>query len=296
MEPSAELRQAYLQMVKEVHPDVTGDDGAMLDKVKQAFAVLDSITNTAEWDAEHADAYIDGLPDWAVELLQGVVWTAECESFSAFLDKEDMKALAVGEMNKKTGVRPWAAAWGKYSQSDANAEALRVCNQNGAKCRLVYVGGRKQRRTVPMSDRPQNLPREDDEVWWNSRFGTKGGREGIVGFGWMPEIDKETERIIGVKTVEYIGGSKVRVPVMRHANGGHPGTGKPYYYSPTKPREKIIVEGNFRYSAKGRQRKRYEFNRMRDIAAKTGNDIWKNQWQDEWDSPAQRLGGAGSRR
>ena len=28
------------------------------------------------------------------------------------------EALAVGEMSQKTGVRPWAAAWGKFSQQE----------------------------------------------------------------------------------------------------------------------------------------------------------------------------------
>ena len=39
--------------------------------------------------------------------------------------EEDQKALAVGEFNERTGKRPWAAAWGKYSQQEANAEARR---------------------------------------------------------------------------------------------------------------------------------------------------------------------------
>ena len=49
------------------------------------------------------------------------------------------QALAVGEMSQRTGIRPWAAAWGKFSQQDANSEALRISSQRSANLIMAYI-------------------------------------------------------------------------------------------------------------------------------------------------------------
>ncbi|CAK9116575.1 unnamed protein product [Durusdinium trenchii] len=174
---------------QEVHPDVTGDDGTMLRK--------------------------DGLPQWATGLLEGIEWSSECPSYAEFLQKPDNKALAVGEMSQKTGVRPWAAAWGKFSQQDANSEALRACRQYGVKCRLVYVGsGTARVRTVGLDSRSG----EEEKNWWRTQVMKSGD---LPGFGWMPMIDPSKERLVGWKTItegsEIIGEQRIRVPVFEPA-------------------------------------------------------------------------------
>ncbi|CAE8734154.1 unnamed protein product, partial [Polarella glacialis] len=140
LEPTAsrgDLKKAFRNKIREVHPDVTGDDGTMLQKVREAYTVVDGIENPNIWDANGME---DGLPAWASGMLQGILWSADCPSYQDFLEKPSNKALAVGEVSGKTGQRAWAAAWGKFSQQEANQEALRVCRQYGGKCRLIYIG------------------------------------------------------------------------------------------------------------------------------------------------------------
>jgi len=229
-----EIKKAFRQRVREVHPDVTGDDGTMLQRVRDAYEVLESISDPTAWDGAGME---EGLPSWAAGLLQGVEWSSECGSYAEFLQKEDQKALAVGEFNERTGKRPWAAAWGKYSQQEANAEALRVCRQYGTKCKLVYVGSGTARRAPTGQVDPATTREEKD--WWGEQF--RGGGE-IPGFGWMPVIDPSKEKVVGYKTVDggdRFGGpeARVRVPVFRGAEGG-----LPYYYSPVRPKERVFMK------------------------------------------------------
>lgn len=232
--PSAtrgEIKKAFRQKIRDVHPDVTGDDGTMLQRVRDAFAVIDSLQNPTAWDAQGVE---DGLPAWASGLLQGVRWTADCPSYAAFLGKPDQKALAVGEFSEKTGIRPWAAVWGKYSQNEANVEALRICRQHGSKCRLIYVGS----GTARAQQAPNPTGSQSEREWWNEQFRGAGD---VPGFGWMPTIDPDKEKLIGYKTVgggDRFGAEvRVRVPVFRLKTGG-----LAYYYSPLRPKEKIHMK------------------------------------------------------
>lgn len=235
-----ELKKAFRSRIREVHPDITGDNGEQLQQVRDAYAVVDSLENPSMWDQGVTE---EGLPAWASGLLHGVKWSEECPSYAAFLLKTDQKALAVGEMDEKTGIRPWAAVWGKYSQEEANAEALRVCRQNGGKCRLIFVGSGNARAKTAIKPSEGKEERE----WWVEQFRSAGE---VPGFGWMPMIDAEKERLVGYKTVP--GGdrfgveARVRVPVFRLVSGG-----LPYYYSPLRPKERIhMKQNNFKHKEK----------------------------------------------
>mmetsp|Transcript_74468 Transcript_74468/g.230102 ORF Transcript_74468/g.230102 Transcript_74468/m.230102 type:complete len:344 (-) Transcript_74468:49-1080(-) len=261
-----EIKRAFRQKIKEVHPDVTGDDGTMLQRVRDAFAVLDSLRNPTAWDAHGVE---DGLPAWASGLLRGVEWSKECPSYAAFLGKPDQKALAIGEFSEKSGVRPWAAVWGKYSQQEANAQALRICRQNGGKCRLVYVGSGSARVRQPADP----TAGRDEREWWGEMF--QGGGD-MPGFGWLPLINPDKEMVIGYKTVT--GGDRsgaeqrVRVPVFRLKTGG-----LPYYYSPLRPREKIHMQkSNFKHVRKRKVTSgsiRHD-SRLREIHEASGSNFW----------------------
>jgi len=232
-----EIKRAFRQKIREVHPDVTGDDGTLLQRVRDAYRAVENLKNPTAWDAE---GFEEGLPGWASGLLQGVSWSDDCPSYAAFLSKPDQKALAVGEYDERTKTRPWAAAWGKYSQQDANLEALRVCRQHGTKCKLIYVGSgtaRVRRATHPSAG-------GDEKKWWNELFQGAGD---IPGFGWMPMINPDKEKLVGYKSV--LGGDRfdaekrVRVPVFKATTGG-----LPYYYSPLKPKEKVYMKSaNFKH-------------------------------------------------
>lgn len=224
----AELKKAFREKIREVHPDVTGDDGTMLQKVRDAFAIVDGLENPVEWHVEGMEA---GLPAWASGLLQGVQWSEACPSFVAFMEKENSKALAVGEYSAKTGIRPWAAAWGKFSQQEANAEALRLCRQYTDKCKLIYVGSgnTRQRKAVD----PTSGPKERE--WWKDMF--KGGGNS-PGFGWIPMIDPAKEKVVGYKTIDVgVDSARVRIPVFKALVGG-----PPYYYTPLRPKEKTYLK------------------------------------------------------
>lgn len=236
--PRGDVKKAFRQKIRQFHPDVIGDDGTLLQRVRDAYAVVESLDNPGVWDA--AGVSEEGLPAWASGLLQGVQWTADCPSYAAFLQKPDQKALAVGEMDPKTGIRPWAAAWGKYSQQDANAEALRICRQYGGKCRLIFVGSGAARARSAVKPEAN----EEETAWWREQF--QGAGE-IPGFGWMPMIDPEKEKLIGYKTVpggdRFGAETRIRVPVFKHTEGG-----MPYYYSPIRPKERIFMKkANFKH-------------------------------------------------
>jgi len=237
-----EIKSAFRQKIKESHPDITGDDGTLLQRVRNAFALVENLGDPTNWASKGAAD--EGLPSWAAGLLYGIQWSHECPSYAAFLEKPDTKALAVGEYSEREGNRPWAASWGKYSQADANDEALRVCRQNGGKCRLIYIGsGTGRVRSAAATF--QGLTNKDEKDWWVGNF--QGGGN-IPGFGWMPTINPEHERVIGYKTIagdgEFFGASaRVRVPVFKKVYGKQT-CGAPYYYSPLKPREKIEMKNN----------------------------------------------------
>eukprot|EP00929_Paragymnodinium_shiwhaense_P059187 TRINITY_DN29636_c0_g1_i1.p1 TRINITY_DN29636_c0_g1~~TRINITY_DN29636_c0_g1_i1.p1 ORF type:complete len:402 (-),score=52.78 TRINITY_DN29636_c0_g1_i1:28-1233(-) len=237
----SELKKALRTRIREVHPDVTGDDGTMLQQVRDAFAIVDALDDPTKWDPTAED----GLPGWAAGLLQGIKWSEACPSYASFLGKPDNKALAVGEMNERTGVRPWAASWGVYSQQEANAEAMRVCRQHSDRCRLIYVGSGSARQRKPMD--PSAVASES--TWWQQRF---GGAAGMEGFGWIPNFDSDKERVIGYKTVpatDKMGNDvRVRVPVLKATDGS---TSIPYYYSPLRPKERIhMKKANFKHATK----------------------------------------------
>eukprot|EP00931_Biecheleriopsis_adriatica_P103629 TRINITY_DN78430_c0_g1_i1.p1 TRINITY_DN78430_c0_g1~~TRINITY_DN78430_c0_g1_i1.p1 ORF type:complete len:365 (-),score=69.11 TRINITY_DN78430_c0_g1_i1:37-1080(-) len=223
-----ELKRAFREKIRQVHPDITGDDGTMLKKVQEALQVVESRADPSVYDS----AEEEGLPSWAAGLLQGVKWNKECPSYAAFLEMPDKKALAVGEISEMTGERPWAAAWGKFSQQDANAEALRVCRQYGVKCRLIYVGSGTARARPSGIDGSAS---EEERNWWREQFAYSGK---MPGFGWMPMIDPEKEKLVGYKSVEVkdsMGGTnKIRVPVFEPVHGGIP-----YFYSPEKPKKRM---------------------------------------------------------
>ncbi|CAE7745984.1 Tnr [Symbiodinium sp. CCMP2456] len=226
-----EIKKAFRERIRQVHPDVTGDDGTMLRKVQDAYQLLEELRDPTIYHS----SVEDGVPEWASGLLQGIEWTAECSSFADFLLKPDNKALAVGEQSESTGTRPWAAAWGKFSQQDANSEALRVCRQYGVKCRLVYVGSGSGRvRTVGMD----SSSADQERTWWKDQF-VKGGE--LPGFGWMPPVDPKKEKLVGWKTItegsEHLGEKRIRVPVFEPVKGGIP-----YLYSPAKPRQRIFLK------------------------------------------------------
>jgi len=225
------IKRAFKERIRQVHPDITGDDGTMLRKVQDAFQLLEELRDPSVYHS----SVEDGVPDWAAGLMQGIEWSADCPSFSEFLLKPDNKALAVGEMSQKSGTRPWAAAWGKFSQQDANSEALRVCRQYGVKCRLVYVGsGTARVRTVGMD----SSTAEEERSWWKNQF-VKNGE--IPGFGWMPMIDPKKEKLVGWKTItegsEHFGEKRIRVPVFEPVKGG-----TPYLYSPGKPKQRVMLK------------------------------------------------------
>ncbi|CAK9116568.1 unnamed protein product [Durusdinium trenchii] len=234
LQPTAskeQIKKAFKDRIRQVHPDVTGDDGTMLRKVQDAYQVLEELRDPTFFDGSSED----GLPQWATGLLEGIEWSSECPSYAEFLQKPDNKALAVGEMSQKTGVRPWAAAWGKFSQQDANSEALRACRQYGVKCRLVYVGsGTARVRTVGLDSRSG----EEEKNWWRTQVMKSGD---LPGFGWMPMIDPSKERLVGWKTItegsEIIGEQRIRVPVFEPAKGG-----TPYLYAPGKPKTRVQLK------------------------------------------------------
>lgn len=226
-----QIKKAFKERIREVHPDVTGDDGTLLRKVQDAYQMLEELRDPTIYDASSED----GLPHWATGLLEGIEWSSECSSYADFLRKPDNKALAVGEMSQRTGIRPWAAAWGKFSQQDANSEALRVCRQNGVKCRLIYVGsGTARVRTVGLDSRSS----EEEKNWWKGQVMKSGD---LPGFGWMPTIDPSKERLVGWKTIKegshVIGEQKIRVPVFEPAKGG-----TPYLYAPGKPKQRVQLK------------------------------------------------------
>mmetsp|Transcript_36778 Transcript_36778/g.98043 ORF Transcript_36778/g.98043 Transcript_36778/m.98043 type:complete len:342 (-) Transcript_36778:69-1094(-) len=237
---AADIKKAYRERIRTCHPDVIGDGGEKLQEVRDAYEVVDIIIRPNVWDYEAMNDNA-GLPSWAAGLLNGVRWSDDCGSYADFLSKPDFKAMAVGELNEVTGMRPWAAVWGKFSQQDANSEALRVCRQHG-KCKLVYVGSGNARARSPTVS-----PQEHEEKWWRDNF-AKGGQNSGGGFGWMPMIDPKKERICGYKTI-HAGSregleSKVRVPVLKPVIG----SGIPYYYSPTRPKERVhMKKENFKH-------------------------------------------------
>lgn len=265
--PRGEVKKAFRRKIREVHPDVTGDDGTKLRKVQDAYATVESLTNPEMWDAKGVE---EGLPSWASGLLQGVQWSKDCTSYADFLAKPDQKALAVGELDLKTGIRPWAACWGKYSQEEANKEAMRVCRQHGTLCRLVYVGS----GTARQRQAPDVSAASAERKWWNDQF--KGGGD-IPGFGWIPLIDPDKEIVVGYKTVEDIdrfghGTSRVRVPVFK-TKEGH---GVPYYYSPVRPKEKVsLKKGTFKRIQRINRRKIKHDPRYKEFQAATSqNSAW----------------------
>eukprot|EP00435_Cladocopium_sp_Y103_P036673 s3148_g9.t1 len=223
-----QVKKAFKERIRQVHPDVTGDDGTMLRKVQDAYQILEELRDPTIYDASSED----GLPHWAAGLLEGIEWSSDCPSYAEFLRKPDNKALAVGEISQRTGIRPWAAAWGKFSQQDANSEALRVCRQMGVKCRLVYVGsGTARVRTVGLDSRST----EEEKSWWRDQVMKSGD---LPGFGWMPTIDPSKERLVGWKTIKegsgVIGEQRIRVPVFEPVTGG-----TPYLYAPGKPKQRV---------------------------------------------------------
>lgn len=261
-----EFKAAFKHKVREVHPDVTGDDGTMLQKVQEAHRMIRSLTDPAMWDASGLE---DGLPAWASGLTRGIKWSDECPSYADFLGKPDNKALAVGEM-EDTGIRPWAAAWGKFSQHEANLEALRVCRQHGTKCKLVYVGSghARARQATDLSKG------EDENTWWNEQF--RSGGE-TPGFGWMPMINPTKEKLVGYKTVsggERMGATtRVRVPVFKPVHGG-----LPYYYSPLRPKERIVMKSaNFKHVKPLTKKTAMRDPRVRDMLRKRqGAETWED--------------------
>lgn len=265
---SGEIKKAFRRKIREVHPDVIGDDGTQLQRVRDAFEVAESVKNPTKWDFEGMEA---GLPAWAAGLLSGVQWSPECPSYAAFLEKGDSKALAVGELDEKTGTRPWAASWGRYSQQDANAEALRVCRQNGARCRLVYVGsGAARAKPAPTPSAGQ-----DEREWWREQFAGAGD---IPGFGWMPMINPAKEHLVGHKSIpggERFGAEvRVRVPVFRQRNANGAVTGLPYYYSPIRPKERIYMKKqNFKHVRRGERVKKSD-PRIRQAKFMTQQQTW----------------------
>jgi len=259
-----EIRRAFRKRIREVHPDVTGDDGTLLQKVRDAFAVVETLENPAVWDQEGIE---DGLPAWAAGLLNGVQWSDECPNYVAFLAKPDAKALAVGEMNERTGIRPWAAAWGKFSQQAANAEALRVCRQYSERCRLIYVGSGSARQKKPVNPTAGS----DERRWWADSF--VGGGD-TPGFGWMPLINPEKEEVVGYKTIDAsdVNGSpeRVRVPVFRAKTGG-----LPYYYSPLKPKERTYMrKQNFKHAQPMTMKRWKNDRRYRQLLEMQQNNQW----------------------
>lgn len=250
------LKKAYRRKVANVHPDVIGGDGTELRRVQVAFKVLESLTNPLEFDRE---AMEEGLPQWAAGLLSGVQWTDDCGSFADFLSKPTSKALAIGEYLPEEGVRPWGAAWGKYTQTEANQEALRICRQHSSRCRLIWVGS-GEKHVNPAGATPESFSKEEEQKWWTEKFGNSGH---LPGFGWMPEIDKKQEKLLGYKTIDVKSGTmahetRVRVPVFRLAHGG-----KPYYYTPEKPGKRtFFTENNFKHTMKpGSKRAKRDHNR-----------------------------------
>lgn len=226
-----QIKKAFKERIRQVHPDVTGDDGSMLRKVQDAYQILEELRDPTIYDASSED----GLPHWAAGLLEGIEWSSDCPSYAEFLRKPDNKALAVGEISQRTGIRPWAAAWGKFSQQDANSEALRVCRQMGVKCRLVYVGsGTARVRTVGLDSRST----EEEKSWWRDQVMKSGD---LPGFGWMPTIDPSKERLVGWKTLKegsgVIGEQRIRVPVFEPVTGG-----TPYLYAPGKPKQRVQLK------------------------------------------------------
>jgi len=244
-----EVKKAFREKVRISHPDVTGDSGEKLNQVREAFAALESVHDPTQWNFEGQE---EGLPAWASGLLNGIRWSEECESYAAFIAKADQKALAVGELDETTGVRPWAAVWGKYSQEDANREAMRICRQSGARCRLVYVGSGWAR--AQDTTRVDPVYKNFEKSWWEDNF--KHGAD-ISGFGWMPVINKDKEQLVGHKNVP-VGMQegkehRLRVPVFK-ARNTQGTTGLPYYYTPLKPRKRIYMDNpNFRYLGKHRK-------------------------------------------
>lgn len=231
-----DIKKAFKSKVRLSHPDITGDDGTLLQRVQLAFKIVEKFHDPGVWDAE---GVAEGVPAWAVGLLQGVAWSTDCPSFAVFLGKPDKKALAVGELNEATGIRPWAAAWGKFSQEEANQEALRICSQNGGRCRLVFVGSGKQERVTPATT--GKMKAEHD--WWQKQVKGEGQ---MPKFGWLPTIDPAKEKVIGYKSIlagPTISVDKlVRVPVFKPVNGG-----TPYYYTPLRPKERVhLKSSNFK--------------------------------------------------
>jgi len=237
-----EIKAAFRRKIKEFHPDVSGDDGTLLQRVRDAYKLVENMGDPTNWASKQSAE--EGIPAWAAGFLYGIQWSTECPSYAAFLEKPDTKALAVGEYSEREGNRPWAASWGKFSQADANAEALRVCRQNGAKCRLIYIGSGTG-RVRSFAGNFQGLSNQDEKDWW---FGNFQGGGDVPGFGWMPTINPDAERVIGYKTIEGDGeffgaSSRVRVPVFKKVYGKQT-TGAPYYYSPLRPRQKIELNNN----------------------------------------------------
>jgi len=229
--PKGEIKKAYRQKVNQVHPDIVGDGGEKLKQVQEAFKIVSSLEDPSNWVAGTEEA---GLPFWATDLLQGIKWSEDCESYAEFLTKPDNKALAVGEINMKTGDRPWAASWGKYNQQDANMEALRHCRAHGTKCRLIYIGSGQIKSTAGAGFSLGAT--KSESTWWKESATPLGDS---VAFGWLPDIDETKEKIVGykvVKTEGLDGVEKVRVPVFKNK------LGTPYYFSPLRPKEKISLK------------------------------------------------------
>lgn len=272
-----EIKSAFRQKIKESHPDITGDDGTKLQRVRDAFKLVENLADPTSWASKGAAE--EGLPSWAAGLLNGIQWSNECPSYAAFLEKPDTKALAVGEYSEREGSRPWAASWGKYSQADANAEALRVCRQNGGKCRLIYVGSGtgRVRSAASRFQTYQGMTNQEEKDWWIGNF--QGGGD-VPGFGWMPTINPEQERVIGYKTIEgdgeFFGASaRVRVPVFKKVHGKST-CGAPYYYSPLRPREKIELKTNkFKHVKPLTQKRLRHDKRVQQIRQMSQNcDTW----------------------
>lgn len=59
---------------------------------------------------------------WVMWVLLGGANTSHLESWDGIALNQ---ALAVGEMSQRTGIRPWAAAWGKFSQQAVEGERVR---------------------------------------------------------------------------------------------------------------------------------------------------------------------------
>eukprot|EP00439_Symbiodinium_sp_Y106_P008391 s4826_g1.t1 len=85
-----EIKKAFRERIRQVHPDVTGDDGTMLRKVQDAYQLLEELRDPTVY---HSSVEY-GVPEWASGLLQGIEWTAECSSFADFLLKPDNKAAS----------------------------------------------------------------------------------------------------------------------------------------------------------------------------------------------------------